>query len=128
MTDHSWLVSFLSWGLLFGWVWPHCICDPSVIPSPASFKISNQCLTILCWAKFQYWNYIGSVLKSWNIIKLLRIWGILGCMKNWEQSINGILKHENCKKVGWIKNWKNEISLVLQIGPKILDPNIGYGL
>lgn len=41
---------------------------------------------------------------------------------------NGVVKRVNNVKDGWVENCKNKMSLVLQIKPKILNPNISFEL
>lgn len=59
-----------------------------------------------CWKSYKCWNEWGIEVGNGNVI----------------------VKRENSGKEGWIKNYRNRMSLVFQIGPKILDANVDFKL
>lgn len=53
---------------------------------------------------------------------------MLECVTNRGMNGNEIVKHECGVKEGWIENYENIMSFVLQIGLKTFNPNMDFGL
>lgn len=51
---------------------------------------------------------------------------MLECLRYQEQIENKIVKHKNNRNESLVKNCRNIISLILQIGPNMLNPNMDF--
>lgn len=53
---------------------------------------------------------------------------MLECARYQGRNGKGNVKRESSEKEGLVKNCQNIISVILQIGPKMLNPNMSFGL